>query len=54
MYNIIEVSEYAIKYSEKRGAPVNNLRLQRLLYFIQAEFMVSKNEPCFPDPIEKS
>lgn len=52
MYDVFFISEYIIWYSNKIGVPVNNLRLQKLLYFVQAEFMVSKNSPCFLDKIE--
>lgn len=52
MYDAITVAEYLIKYSTIKGTPVSNLRLQKVLYFIQAEFMVSKGSPCFGDRIE--
>lgn len=52
MYDAIKVAEYIIKYSTLHGTPVSNLRLQKVLYFIQAEFMVSKDGPCFNDKIE--
>lgn len=31
---------------------VSNLKLQKILYFIQAEFLVEKNTPCFSEKIE--
>lgn len=52
MYNIFKIVEYVIKYSTSNGIPVNAFRLQIILYFIQAEFMVSKKIPCFNDKIE--
>ncbi len=52
MYNALQVAEYVIEYSTSNGTPVSNLRLQKVLYFIQAEFMVSKNVACFNDKIE--
>lgn len=52
MYDALTVSRYLIWYSNKQGTPVSNLRLQKLLYFVQAEFIVSKKEPCFNDTIE--
>lgn len=52
MYDALKVAEYVIKYSTLKGTPVSNLRLQKVLYFIQAEFMVSTNNVCFNDKIE--
>ena len=52
MYDALTVAEYVIKYSTLSGMPVSNLRLQKVLYFIQAEFMVSTNSECFNDRIE--
>ena len=52
MYDAITIAEYLIGYSTSQGTPVSNLRLQKVLYFVQAEFMVSKGEPCFRDTIE--
>lgn len=31
---------------------VSNLKLQKILYFIQAKFLVEKNTPCFSEKIE--
>lgn len=52
MYDALKIAEYVIKYSTLKGTPVSNLRLQKVLYFIQAEFTVSKKTPCFNDRIE--
>ena len=42
----IDVSEYIL-----RKQPVFNLKLQKLLYFTQAYFLIKKGEPCFSDKI---
>lgn len=52
MYNAEEIARYIIYHEEKAGRPTNNLRIPKLLYFIQAQFLVNKNEPCFTDRIE--
>lgn len=52
MYDALKIAEYVIRYSTSKGTPVSNLRLQKVLYFIQAEFMVSKKYICFDDKIE--
>jgi uncharacterized phage-associated protein len=52
MYNALDVSKYVIEYEHAKGRSISNLRLQKLLYFIQAEFLVNKKKPCFDDAIE--
>lgn len=36
--NVLEISKYIIAYSEQIGKPVNNIRLQALLYYLQHLF----------------
>lgn len=36
--NALEISKYIIAYSEQIGKPVNNIRLQALLYYLQHLF----------------
>ena len=48
MYSAIDIAKYIIKHSYC----INNLKLQKVLYFIQAEFLVSNGYPCFDDDIE--
>ncbi|MCQ2322537.1 MAG: DUF4065 domain-containing protein [Bacteroidales bacterium] len=31
---------------------ISNLKLQKILYFVQAEFLVAKDQPCFAESIE--
>jgi len=54
VYNALDVSRYVINYSNDKGYDISNLKLQKLLYFIQAYFLIkSKGErPCFDDRIE--
>lgn len=52
-YDVLEVCCHVINYSnEKYG--VSNLKLQKLLYFIQAYFLIhkSKEVPCFHEKIK--
>ena len=48
MYDVLDVSRYVINYSNEKGYGVSNLKLQKLLYFVQAYFLVMKksNESC--------
>lgn len=48
MYKAEEIAAYVIKTTEW----MSNFKLQSVLYFVQAEFLVVKGRPCFEDPIE--
>lgn len=52
MYRALDVAKYVIERCNKMGYPISNLKLQKILYFIQAEFLVTYNEPCFLEDIE--
>lgn len=51
-YNVLDVSQYVIKYSNEQDYGISNLKLQKILYFIQVYFLLEKDEPCFDDKIE--
>lgn len=51
-YNVLEVSQHIINYSIENERPVTNLKLQKILYYIQAAFLVEFGEPCFDEEIE--
>ena len=52
MYSALEVANYVVKYSNEKNMPISNLKLQKLMYFVQAEFLVETGEPCFSEEIE--
>lgn len=53
MYDVLDVSRYVINYSNKKGYGISNLKLQKLLYFIQAAFLTSEiGKACFNERIE--
>ncbi len=52
MYDVLDVSRYVINYSNEKGYGVSNLKLQKLLYFIQAYFLVEMGTSCFQEPIQ--
>ena len=54
MYDAITVAKHIIDYSNSHNCGISNLKLQKVLYFVQAEFLVSKpdHSPCFTDAIE--
>ena len=54
MYSVLDISRYLINYCNTKDYDLSNLKLQKILYFIQA-YYVSKTatkEPCFRDRIE--
>lgn len=46
------VANYVIAYGMKIGHPINNLQLQKILYYIQVHFLKKKGIPFFKDEIE--
>lgn len=49
MYNVLDVAIYVINYAYDAGCgeSMSNLKLQKILYYIQAAFLVEKNRECF-------
>lgn len=52
LYDVFDVARYVIEKCNKESKVITNLKLQKILYFIQAQFLVSNNEPCFSNEIE--
>lgn len=52
MYNVIDVAKYIILYCKRNGYSISNLKLQKLLYFVQAQFLVTYGFPAFNEDIE--
>lgn len=52
MYTAQEIAEFIVFYSIEKNYTCSNLRLQKILYFIQAYFLLIRREPCFSDAIE--
>lgn len=53
-YSALEVARYIIYHEAQQGRTVSNLRLQKLLYFVQAKFIADGQNasPCFYEPME--
>ena len=49
----IEISKYIVNYANEKGLDITNLKLQKLLYYVQAAFLLLSEgkEPCFSDKI---
>ena len=52
MYAALDVARHIINYVNDQGGAVSNLKLQKLLYFVQGFFLILKGEPCFDSRIE--
>lgn len=52
MYGVLDVCRHVINYSNDREYGISNLKLQKILYFIQAFFLTSTPGPCFKEKIE--
>lgn len=53
-YNVLDVCRHVINYSNERNYGISNLKLQKILYFVQAYFLINTkdNTPCFCEKIE--
>lgn len=51
-YNVLDIAKYVIYYCTRKGYLITNLKLQKMLYFIQAAFLVYKGFSCFEEEIE--
>lgn len=50
-YKVLDIAEYIIQKSSNMGNPIDHLKLQKILYYVQAKFLVEKNEKCFSEQI---
>lgn len=51
MVDVLDLSEYIIYYSNCKGYGISCLKLQKVLYLLQAEWLVKKGEKLFDDKI---
>lgn len=53
-YKVLDVCRHVINYSNEKDYGISNLKLQKVLYFIQAYFLTKKEDhtPCFDEKIE--
>lgn len=52
-YSALEIAKYVINHEHNNGREISNLRLQKLLYFIQAKVLVENDGvPCFNEEME--
>lgn len=51
MYSAIDLSKYIVSMCIKDSQPISNLQLQKILYYIQKDFL-NRGDIAFPDDIE--
>ena len=51
-YQIKDISDYILWYCYQKQYYVNAFKLQQILYFLQAEFLVTHKTPLFEEKIE--
>lgn len=51
-YTALEIAKFVISHEHGKRRSITNLRLQKLLYFIQAKVLVETGNPCFDDEME--
>ncbi|MGL4571967.1 MAG: Panacea domain-containing protein [Clostridium sp.] len=51
-YNVMDVAQFIINYSNEKQFKITNLKLQKLLYYVQGAFLLEKNDVCFDGRIE--
>lgn len=52
VYKVLDVCRHVINYSNEKDYGISNLKLQKILYFIQAYFLISTKVQCFEERIE--
>lgn len=52
MYTAMELAKYIVSKCYYDGCPISNLQLQKILYYIQKEFLKETATPAFRDDIE--
>ena len=50
-YKAIDISKYIINKCIRIGKPISNLKLQKILYYAQGEYLKIKNKRLFKDDI---
>ena len=48
----LDVARYILTKCNKDGQPISNLQLQKMLYYIQYEFLTNFNKPLFEEDFE--
>lgn len=49
VYSALTIAEYVLYYAKMKGYGLSSLQLLKILYFVQAQFLVFKKTPAFTD-----
>lgn len=52
MANAHEVARYIVHFFQEAGDPVTNLKLQKLLYYVQGWHLALRGGPAFSEPLQ--
>lgn len=52
IYDVLDISEYVLSYCEVKGKPISNLKLQKILFYIQCEYIRKKKRVLFDNQME--
>lgn len=52
MVDVMSLAQYILYKCKSNGKPINNLQLQKILYFIQGEHLAQKGMPLFNKDFE--
>ncbi len=50
-YKAIDVANHIIQYCNENNGEITNLKLQKILYYVQAAFLIEKDKPAFKESI---
>lgn len=51
-YRALDVAKYIVNYFNNEGKSITHLQIQKILYYIQAQFLVEESRPLFGEPIQ--
>lgn len=52
-YSVNLIANFVILFAKEQGTCVNNLKLQKILFYLEARFLLDKNASLFSNQIEK-
>ena len=52
MISAVDLSNYVVFKAQELGKPISHLKLQKILYYIQGEYLAMYRKPLFPETIE--
>ena len=53
IYSAMDIARYIINFCIDIGSPIENVKLQKILYYVQVAFLLEEHSPCFNEEITK-